>query len=136
MFLDRLDAIHQSNLRKWAAVNDALGGAMSGMDYMTPDINGTKGYVIDVNNFADDIIHLKASFGDAPEQHKWLPLGPTARFGTKKGMALTKANYAKRRAAWHSLVPCYYYGNHDGNHSFFDRRYCRCYGGKRKKRKG
>merc|ERR1711964_783839 len=64
-----LDAIHPSNLRKWAAVNDALGGAMSGMDYMTPDINGTKGYVIDVNNMADDVIHLKASFGPEPEKH-------------------------------------------------------------------
>ena len=109
-----LDAIHPSNLRKWAAVNDALGGAMSGMDYMTPDINGTKGYVIDVNNMADDVIHLKASFGPEPEKHVWLPFSGAGRL------------WKKKRDLWHELIPCYYWGDKRSAGHRWTQRFCKC----------
>lgn len=109
-----LDAIHPSNLRKWAAVNDALGGAMSGMDYMTPDINGTKGYVIDVNNMSDDVIHLKASFGPEPEKHVWLPFSGAGRL------------WKKKRDLWHELIPCYYWCDKRSAGHRWTQRFCKC----------
>ena len=112
------------------AVNDALGAAMSGMDWMAPDINRTKGFVIDVNNHADHIIHLRASYGKSPETHRWLPYGPPPQS--------TDTRKHERLEAWRRVVPCYFTRPGEGSSSRTKIRHCKCSvrRGKKKKRDG
>ena len=76
-----VDDVHPHNLKRWAGVNDALGLAYSGMDYMTEDIGTTDGYIIDVNT-NPGMEGVKFGLGRPLAKREvvtWFPLGPANR---------------------------------------------------------
>ena len=92
-------------MKKWVAVNDAIGAGLSGMDYMSPNISEPFGYVIDVNSRPQNDINLAALPRKVGTQ-RWLPFKP----GWKgHGWTRTSKGLKRRmRNSWANVIPCYY----------------------------
>ena len=89
-----VNKIHPLNLRKWIAVNDAIGAGLTGLDFITTNISNPEGYVIDVNARPQNDINL-AALPRHEGDEEWFAFKPG---WTGQG----------RRRSWESVVPCYY----------------------------
>ena len=99
-----LKEIHPLNLKKWIAINDAIGAALTGMDYMSPNISEAYGFVIDVNSRPQNDINL-AALPRRVGNETWLPFKPG--WGGK-GEQFVGGERRVKPTTWEALVPCYY----------------------------